>query len=109
MLSTVQPLEWESTFKTKRVNSKHSFSMFMCDPATCELQQKLLLHPIIFHDCHSPEHWASYIDYLWKKDDQNRAKIRRLMTVALDSIDQSEHRDNQAYILLRLRAIKGSR
>jgi hypothetical protein len=83
--------------------------MFMCDIATCEYKQKYLLYQIIFCDCRNAENWSNYIDFLWRKDEENRAKIRRLMTVALDCIDPSAHLNCEVYIQLRLRAIKDSR
>ena len=81
----------------------------MCDISTCEYKQKYLLHQIIFGDCHNPEHWSNYIQFLSNKMEASSFKMKKLMSVALDFIDQSAHLDDEMYIQLRLRAIAGSR
>lgn len=96
---------WMKVFTEKlKVKAFEQFSILLCDPMnpSCDLQQKQELYNILFVNHKSPNFWESYISSCERLYPEKKLQLQRLLNKAIETIDEKEHKDSDAYINIHI-------
>ena len=99
--------EWVKSFsKHLKIKAFEQFSLLLCDinSPNCDPEQKELLHDILFKDSRSVDTWQQYINVCVHLFPDKKLQLQRLVSKALETIDEKRNKDDDKFIQIHLQA-----
>ncbi len=98
---------WLQMFERKiKSKSFEQFSLLMFDFKTAKIEQKQLLHPILFSDHLSSVYWKGYIEYAFQTFKEKKLHLQRLINKALELLEEKKFLCDRSFLAIHLSSIE---
>jgi hypothetical protein len=105
-IQSEEECQWLDAFQNRlKKRNFEQFSILLFDFHESSLEQRILLHRILFDDHTSVTYWANYIEYACANFDKKN-HLQRLVNKALEFLDEKNLKDDPSFLAIHLNSVK---